>query len=101
MKIFRAALPHLAVSLRSRAKLKSPLRRSRSNLLNRVGDQLGHVLRPEAAQIDNLVTATRSRSNHDVGMLIVDLAKQIGRDLFREFVFLGQRSECACHSAAT
>src|SRR5256885_647428 len=98
MKIFRAGLPQLAVSLRSRAKLKSPRRQNK--LFDRVRDQLGRVLWPGVAKIKNLVTATRSRRHHDVGVLIVDLAQQIGGNLFREIVFLGERAEFNRHSAA-
>lgn len=43
-----------------------------SRLNNGVGQQLGHVLRQSAAEIGDLMAAARSRSNHDIGMLILD-----------------------------
>src|ERR1700730_11473851 len=52
-------------------------------------------------KIADLMTATCARSNHNFGMLIVDLGKKIGRDLEREIIFLRQHSKRSRHSAAT
>ena len=42
---------------------------------DRVREQFSHVLWPDAAKIDNLMPATRAGSDHNIGLLIVDLAQ--------------------------